>query len=641
MSECGRESGMGNRESSERVTALGDSGLGIRDSLGTPSDLGEVASKAALRSPLLVGEGPGVRVRAEPALKTRDKPALSNPESPIPNPGPQDPIFRAEHFPDPAEAQSPLSPRGRGVGGEGAGLPRDRPLSPTPLPQGERGSKADALKNRSRDSSPAAAPLYPLFLNLADRPVLVVGGGEVAARKVLPLIECGAVVRVGAPALNEALQALKDQGRIEHLQGEFDPTWLDEVFLAIAATDDARVNRRVAEEGAARKLWVNVVDDTELTRVQVPAIVRRGPLTVAIGSGGAAPVLARQLREKVEQSIDESLGPLAELLRALRPRIRARFPNVPARRKFMETLWPGEIGDLLRAQRTDEARTRLIELIEAGEPEGSRQGFVSLVGAGPGDPGLLTLKGQRRLQEADVILHDRLVSRAVLELARRDAQFIEVAKEAGTHHTTQDGIHALLLQHAQQGKRVVRLKGGDPFIFGRGGEELEFLRAHGIAYEVVPGITAALACAAHAGIPLTHREHAQSVRFVTAHCRNSIDALDWRALAQEKQTLAVYMGVSGLDTLRQRLMAHGRSGDTPAALIENGSRPEQRVIHCDLATLPDVAKRESVKSPALLILGEVAALGKSLAWFGVGASAEATPAEGTRTAPKLQLDMRA
>ncbi len=578
------ESGIGSWESEKHRADSRDSGFGIRDSRHAANDLPRAGSEAALRSPLPVGEGSGERVRPERTHHASPTPALRipNPESQIPG-GP------------PAEINAVAT---------------------------------------------GASPLYPVFLNLQGRPILVVGGGEVAARKVLPLIECGALVRVGAPELNEALQALKAEGRIHHFEGEFQPHWLDEVFLAIAATDDVEVNRAVAEEGAARKLWVNVVDDTELTRVQVPAIVRRGPLTVAISSGGAAPVLARQLREKIEQSVDESFGRLAELLRVHRGSIRARFPHVPSRRKFMETLWPGEVGELLRASRVDAARARLIELIEAGEPEGSRRGFVSLVGAGPGDPGLLTLKGQRRLQEADVILHDRLVSREVLELARRDAQFIEVAKEAGTHHTTQEGIHALLLEHARQGKRVVRLKGGDPFIFGRGGEELEYLRAHGIAYEVVPGITAALACAAHAGIPLTHRDHAQSVRFVTAHCRNSIDALDWRALAQEKQTLAVYMGVSGLDTLRERLLAHGRAANTPAALIENGSRAEQRVIHCDLASLPETAKREAVTSPALLILGEVAALGRSLAWFGKDAAALAAP-QPINTLVPLQIDMRA
>ena len=243
-------------------------------------------------------------------------------------------------------------------------------------------------------------------------------------------------------------------------------------------------------------------------------------------------------------------------------------------------------------------------------------GRVTLVGGGPGDPGLLTLRGLRALNEADVILHDRLVSRDVLDLARRDAEFVEVGKEAGTHHTTQAQIHALLLEHARAGRRVVRLKGGDPFVFGRGGEELEFLRAHGIAYEVVPGVTAALACAAHAGIPLTHRGHAQSVRFVTAHCRESLDTLDWRALAAERQTLAVYMGVAGLERLRAQLLAHGRAPSTPFALVENGSRAQQRVVCGRLDRLPELAQRHAVRSPALLILGEVAALATQLHWFG-------------------------
>ncbi|MDE2317653.1 MAG: uroporphyrinogen-III C-methyltransferase, partial [Xanthomonadaceae bacterium] len=250
-------------------------------------------------------------------------------------------------------------------------------------------------------------------------------------------------------------------------------------------------------------------------------------------------------------------------------------------------------------------------------------GSVVLVGAGPGDPGLLTLRGLRALNEADVILHDRLVSAGVLELARRDAERIEVGKQAGNHHATQDEIHALLLEHAQAGRRVVRLKGGDPFVFGRGGEELEFLRDHGIPYEVVPGITAALACAAHAGVPLTHRDHAQSVRFVTAHCRESLDVLDWRALAQERQTLAVYMGVAGLADLQRQLLAHGRAATTPFALVENGSRTNQRVVTGTLAHLSERAVAHAVRSPALLILGEVAVLAGRLAWFGAPPVGEA------------------
>jgi len=245
-----------------------------------------------------------------------------------------------------------------------------------------------------------------------------------------------------------------------------------------------------------------------------------------------------------------------------------------------------------------------------------RAGHVALVGAGPGDPGLLTLRALRALNEADVILHDRLVSAEVLDLARRDAQRIEVGKQAGNHHTTQDQIHALMLAHASAGRRVVRLKGGDPFIFGRGGEELEFLRVHGISFEVVPGVTAALACAAFSGVPLTHRDHAHSVQFVTAHCKESLDALDWNALAAPRQTLAIYMGVAQLDSLSARLVGAGRSAATPVAIVENGSRPEQRVIVTTLGALPHAASTQAVRSPALLIVGEVAALASTLAWFG-------------------------
>ena len=258
----------------------------------------------------------------------------------------------------------------------------------------------------------------------------------------------------------------------------------------------------------------------------------------------------------------------------------------------------------------------MLESLDQAPAASAAVGSVALVGAGPGDPGLLTLRALRLLNQADVILHDHLVSDDVLRLARRDAEFIDVGKQAGDHKTSQDRIHALMLEHARAGHRVVRLKGGDPFVFGRGGEELEFLRAHDIAFEVVPGITAALACAAYAGIPLTHREHAQSVRLVTAHGKESIDGLDWRALAQERQTLAVYMGVAGLDRLRTRLLAHGRDAATPFALIENGSRPEQRVVRGTLSNLPERAREEVVRSPALLILGEVAALAERLHWFG-------------------------
>jgi len=468
------------------------------------------------------------------------------------------------------------------------------------------------------------APLFPLFADLRGRTVLVVGGGAVAARKVTPLLAAGARVRVGAPHLGTALARLRDEQRIEHIVGEFEPEWLDGAWLAIAATDDEAVNSAVAAAGDARRVWVNVVDDGRSSSFHVPARIERGPLQVAISSGGGAPMLARHLRERLETELDESLGPLAELLTRRRKQVRNRYPRIADRRRFLDELLAGPVPALLRQGQDAEAE-QAFDAALAITPKSSKLGSVALVGAGPGDAGLLTLRALRLLNQADVILHDRLVSKEVLQLARRDAEFIEVGKRAGHHETTQDGIHALMLEHARKGRRIIRLKGGDPFVFGRGGEELEFLHAHGVAFEVVPGITAALACAAYAGIPLTHRDHAQSVRLVTAHLKDSQDSLDWRSLAQERQTLAVYMGVAGLEQFRNQMLAHGRDPATPFALIENGSRAEQRVILGTLAELPDRARSEAVQSPALLIFGEVAALAETLHWFGAPPLVAARP----------------
>ncbi|WP_343821392.1 uroporphyrinogen-III C-methyltransferase [Dyella marensis] len=456
--------------------------------------------------------------------------------------------------------------------------------------------------------------LYPLFADLAGRRVLVVGGGAVAERKAAALLEAGAAVTVGALAATENLQAWAAAGRIELRLDGFEQAWLDGCWLVIAATGEPLLNRRIATLAEKRRLFVNVVDDAELCSFHVPAVIDRDPVTIAISSGGTAPVLARLLREGLESLLDPALGPLAALAARLRGKIRARLPDLGARRRFYEQLFAGPVLQLLRRAQPEQAEAEAERALAGAVTQSV--GSVVLVGAGPGDPGLLTLRGLRALQEADVILYDRLVAAEVLALARRDAERIEVGKEAGNHHVTQERIHALLLEHAQQGRRVVRLKGGDPFVFGRGGEELEHLRAHGVPYEVVPGITAALACAAYAGVPLTHREHAQSVRFLTAHCRGSHDTLDWPALARERQTLAVYMGVSELGTVQEQLLAHGRAASTPFALVENGSRMKQRVVTGTLARLQQLATAHEVRSPALLILGEVAALARELAWFG-------------------------
>lgn len=457
--------------------------------------------------------------------------------------------------------------------------------------------------------------LFPIFADLTDRLVLVVGGGAVAERKTLALLEASANVVVGAPALTPALAALVSEGRVRHLPGTFNPDWLQDVWLVVAATDDRSVNAAVSEAAEARRIFSNVVDDPELSSFQVPSIVDRSPVIVAISSSGVAPVLARRIRERIESLFDHTLGQLAGLAAVYRKRIRASHPDLGARRRFYDWLLDGPVAGFLRQQQPAQAEAALADALAA--PIAPAEGSVVLVGAGPGDPGLLTLKALRALNEADVILYDRLVSDDVMSLARRDAERVPVGKLPGeNHHATQARIHGLLVEYAQAGRRVVRLKGGDAFIFGRGGEELEFLRAHGVRYEVVPGITAALACAAYAGIPLTHREHAQSVRLITAHCREDEDNLDWPALAREKQTLAFYMGVGQLDLLTQRLLRHGRSPDTPFALIENGSRPEQRVVSGRLAQLPELARDHAVRSPALLIVGEVAGLAPQLHWFG-------------------------
>ena len=465
---------------------------------------------------------------------------------------------------------------------------------------------------------------FPLFADLRGRRVLVVGGGEVGERKVRLLVEAGAHVELVAPEVTAALAAavatidprpLPGAGRVTLRSASFDDSQLDDVVLAVAATDDRSVNARVAAAANSRGRLVNVVDDAELSGFIVPAIVDRSPLVIAVSTGGVAPVLARLVRERIESVLDESIGALASLFERWRSRIRAALPDVGRRRRWYEAAVRD--GAAMYLRRGDVAAAeRWIEssLAVAPTPIGS----VALVGAGPGDPGLLTLNALRALQEADVILHDRLVSTEVLQLARRDATRIEVGKRARGESVSQARIHELMLEHARAGRRVVRLKGGDPFVFGRGGEELECLASAGIPYEVVPGITAALACGAYAGIPLTHRDHAQSLRFVTAHDHESWGHREWSAAAAGRQTLCLYMGVAGLGALAAGLLAHGRGAATPVAVIENGTRADQRVTLARLDELADLAARGGLASPALVVVGEVAALASELHWFGVG-----------------------
>jgi uroporphyrin-III C-methyltransferase/precorrin-2 dehydrogenase/sirohydrochlorin ferrochelatase len=472
---------------------------------------------------------------------------------------------------------------------------------------------------------------FPLFADLRGQRVLVVGGGEVAERKVRLLLEAGARVDLVAPEIGVGLRELAAPGAlpgpmdggdgaeavpgpVRWLARAFDEAQLAGASLVVAATDVPAVNSAVAAAARARQVLVNVVDDAELSSFIVPAIVDRSPLVIAISSGGVAPVLARHVRERLESLLDESLGSLASLLQRWRARIRHALPDLGARRRFYAAAVRGPVAASLRRGQPRAAEAALADLLDGARV--AAPGSVALVGAGPGDPGLLTLNALRALQDADVILHDRLASADVLALARRDATRIAVGKSARGDSVPQERIHALMLAHARAGRRVVRLKGGDPFVFGRGGEELEFLAAQGIPFEVVPGITAALASGAYAGIPLTHREHSQSLRIVTAHCSDSRDTLDWRALAEERQTVAFYMGVAALARIRAQLLHHGRDGATPVAIVEDASRPGQRVTLATLDALEEIARHGAIRSPALLIVGEVAALAERLHWFG-------------------------
>lgn len=452
----------------------------------------------------------------------------------------------------------------------------------------------------------------PIFCRLDNKPVLLVGGGEVAERKAHLLLDAGARLTVVSPTLDPELAALATSGTIDWLAAEFEPAHLTGKWLVVAATDRREVNALVYQSANQAGIFANVVDDPKRSSFIMPSIIDRSPLMVAISSGGKAPVLARLLREKLEALLPQHLGAIAAFAGGLRDRVKARFASMGERRQFWERLLGADrLGQALA--RGDKASANQLADALFAEDAGAK-GEVILVGAGPGDPGLLTLHALRHMQQADLVVYDRLVSDEVMALVRRDARRIFVGKQAGNHCVPQEGINQLLLEEASKGQRVVRLKGGDPFIFGRGGEELETLVGSGVGFQVVPGITAASGCAAYAGIPLTHRDHAQSVRFVTAHGKGGTRDLDWPLLARDQQTLVFYMGLSSCATIRQKLTAHGKAGTTPVALIERGTQPNQRVIRGTLDQLPELAV--GVESPALIMVGSVVTLADKLAWFG-------------------------
>ncbi len=455
---------------------------------------------------------------------------------------------------------------------------------------------------------------FPVFLDLKRRRCLLVGGGDVATRKGRLLAKAGAILRVVAPQISPELRDLVQQCQGEIHLREYQASDVDDCVLAIAATDIDSLNQTISEDAKAKNIPVNVVDSPALCTYITPAIIDRSPLVIAISSGGESPVLARLIRAKLETLIPNSYGVLAQFASRWRERIKNRFADTDQRRRFWEKILQGPAAELVFNGQDAQADKLLSDAIQQDDAS-LTQGEVYLVGGGPGDPELLTLRALRLMQQADVVLYDRLVSDGVMELVRRDAERIYVGKRRSEHIMEQENINQLLVDLAQQGKRVLRLKGGDPFIFGRGGEEIELLAQHHIPFQVVPGITAASGCAAYAGIPLTHRDYAQSVRFVTGHLKDDSTNLHWPELAVPGQTLVFYMGLVGLADICAALIAHGRAPETPVALIEKGTTRDQRVLIADLSSIAETVAQNDVHGPTLLIIGEVVKLHASLRWF--------------------------
>ncbi len=455
----------------------------------------------------------------------------------------------------------------------------------------------------------------PIYLDLKDRLCVVIGGGEVAARKVGLLLRARARVRVCAPELGQGLQALLVEDKIEHRAERFHPDLLDGAVLVIAATDDEAVNRAVHEAACARNIPVNVVDRPELCSFIMPSIVDRSPVIAAVSTGGASPVFARLIRARLESLIPANFGRLARLAAEFRNQVKARIRHPDRRRRFWEEVLQGYVAELIYSGQDEAARAALERKLAAEDGAERPVGEVYLVGGGPGDPDLVTFRALRLMQQADVVVYDRLVSSEVLDLVRRDALRIYAGKERDHHVLPQEDINQLLVRLAREGKRVVRLKGGDPFIFGRGGEEIATLAQEGIPFQVVPGITAAAGCAAYAGIPLTHRDYAQSVVFVTGHLKDGSVNLNWKVLAQPNQTVVFYMGLHGIEIICRELVRHGLPADTPAALVQQGTTRSQRVLTGTLETLPAIVLQSKVKAPTLIIVGQVVRLREKLSWF--------------------------
>ncbi len=453
----------------------------------------------------------------------------------------------------------------------------------------------------------------PLFFDLKRKQCLIVGGGAIATRKARLLHKALATIFVVSPTIEDELLELVGKSGGAHIVSEYDAVHIEHKVLVISATDDQSLNQRVANDCHEKSLPVNVVDNPALCSVIMPAIIDRSPLIVGVTSGGESPVLARRLRTQLESSIPSAYGELGKVAAEFRHQVKQTFQSEDERRRFWEAVLNGDIAENVLSGNMEQARSDMQKKID--EKDCDTHGEVYLVGAGPGDPDLLTFKALRLMQKAEIVLYDRLVSPAIVDMVRRDADRIYVGKKRDKHAIPQQEINEMLLAYAQQGKRVLRLKGGDPFIFGRGGEEIDLLAENGIPFQVVPGITAASGCASYAGIPLTHRDHSQSVRFITGHLKTGQVDYPWEEFVNDQQTLVFYMGLKGLPVICEQLISHGKCAATPAALIEKGTLPQQKVHVSTLGELPDIVLNTEIHAPTLLVIGNVVSLHKKLNWY--------------------------
>ena len=457
----------------------------------------------------------------------------------------------------------------------------------------------------------------PIFLDVNGKRTLIVGNGVSAARKADLLLRAGSDLTIVAPELGEELAQLAESYSFKHQATELTADDLSGCMIAFGCERDEAVNQNLRKLAAVAGIMVNVSDKTEDCDFIMPAVVDRTPLLIAISSGGTSPLLVRMLKARFETTIPAAYGRLAEFAGSYRDRIKELIPNLTRRRRFWEAMVSGPVAEHLFSSQFEQAGSLMESQLEEAAVAGDQPppGEVYLVGTGPGDPDLLTFRALRLMQQTDVVLYDRLIGDGILNLVRRDAQRIYVGKLKNNHTVPQEEISNMLIDLAKQGKRVLRLKGGDPFVFGRGGEEIEALSENGIAFQVVPGVTAANGCAAYAGIPLTHRDHAQACVFVTGHEKDGELNLNWESLIQPRQTVVLYMGLSSLDAITHGFLSHGAEPATPAAVIENGTRAGQRVITGTLESLLEKAELASIKSPALIIVGSVVSLREKLSWF--------------------------